>query len=129
MAYVFMTLAFGLTFLSMWRRFIVFNLGAAIAWLAFGIALITDPHILGDYSPDDLWFNVVVYVPFLISAGVLLWYIAGIGKTSITMTNLKGQTWKMWAKPPKGASIPRDALVKERHKERLKNAREHRRTR
>jgi len=112
-------LALGATGLSFWRRSIVLSMGAAMGWTTLGLLLLTTTVILGQYLISEGWVRVLAFLFFSMAVGCLLWFVSGIGKTKITMTNIKGQSWQMWGKPPKQGVIPRSKQVKERHKERL----------
>lgn len=113
-------IALGLTFVSLFRRNIVFSIAASLGWLSLGLILVTDPELINITSLEEGWVTVLAYLFFMMSAGCLLHYISGIGKTKITMTDIKGRSWQMWGKPPTEVSPSRSNLAKDRHKERLK---------
>lgn len=117
----------GLTALSFFKRAILLSLGASIGWLALGVLLITAPDVTHLGTLDETWVQVLAILFFVMATGCLLWYIAGIGKTRITITDTAGRSWSMWGAPPKEATPNRSQLVKERHRARLRAAREHRR--
>lgn len=121
-------LTLGVTATSFWRRSIVLTMGASLGWLSLGMLFVTNSVILGQFSLSEVWMQTLAFLLFSMVFGCLLWYIAGIGKTSITITDGK-RTWAMWERPPKEAVKSRATLVKERHRERLKATREHRRLR
>jgi len=117
-----LVLALGATGLSFWKRNIVLTMCASLSWLALGLLLVRSPTSLNLDTLDVTSLQVLGFLFFSAAAGCLLWFISGIGKTRVTMTNTKGQTWGMWAKPPAGNSISRSQMVKEAHKARVRGA-------
>ena len=122
-------LALGTTATSFWKRNIVLSMGAALSWTSLGILLITSSTLLGPYSLGDGWVQVLSLLLFSMAAGCLLYFISGIGKTRITMTDASGKSWGMWGKPPSGEIGTRSQLVRANHKKRLSAARDRRNTR
>lgn len=120
-------LALGLTATSFWRRGIVLSMGAGLSWLTLGILLISAPGILGDYNLGDDWVLILTFLLFSMAAGCLLWFITGIGKTRVTMTDASGRSWGMWQKPPGKEVLSRSRIVKEERKDRLRAIRGRRR--
>lgn len=116
-------LALGVTGLSFARRSIVLSMGAAVGWLVLGTLLVTTPTILGPYDLTDGWVQVLVFLPFMMSVGCLLWFVSGIGKTKVTMTDTTGRTWGMWERPPVEKVSSRSQQVREKHKSRLRSIR------
>lgn len=120
-------LALGTTGLSFWKRNIVLSLGSSLSWTALAVLLISDPETIQVSGLDESWVLVLAFLFISMAIGCALWYIAGIGKTKITMVDSSGKSWAMWGKAPSDKDIPRDRLVKQKHKERLKAIRSRRR--
>jgi len=112
-------LALCLTAISLWKRSIVLSMGAATSWTVLGLLFLTNPGILGSHTLSDGWMQLLGMLLVLMAVGCLLWYISGIGKTHITMTNSRGQSWTMWSKPPTGPVKSRSVQVRESHRARL----------
>lgn len=116
-------LMLGLTALSIWRRGIVFSMAAAVGWTAVGVLMLTDTDLILEVATlDEGWAQILAFLPFLMAFGSMTWYIGGIGRTKITMTDSRGKSWEMWGKQPKEEGVSRSLAAKIRHRERLKGA-------
>lgn len=116
-------LALGLTGLSFWKRSIVFALGSSLSWVAVGIILLVSPGTIGFPAISESWVQVLAYLFFLMAAGCLIWYIAGIGKIKITRTDTDaGRAWVEYGKPPVEQKPSRSQRVKEGYRDRIRNA-------
>lgn len=124
----FVVLGVSLLVISLWRRSLVFTIATSATWLSLGFIMLIEPTLLASsLELDSPWWQVLVFVPFVVATASILYYIAGIGKTKITMVDSSGKSWAMWGKAPSDKDIPRDRLVKQKHKERLKAIRSRRR--
>jgi len=114
-------LALGVSGLFLWKRNIVFAMGAALSWLAIGLLLLLNPEILGLPSISTYWTQMLAYLFFMMAAGCLLWYISGIGKVKLTQTDPKsGVSWTAYGRTPKPTTSSRSSTVKARRREALR---------
>jgi len=121
-------LTLGLTALSFWRRSIVLSVGATIGWAAMGILMITSPGLIPGLDPSEGWTQVMVYLPFVMAVGCLLYYISGIGKVKLTQTDPKsGKSWSAYGRPPTETKPSRSQQVKSSYRDRIRGIVEKRR--
>lgn len=121
-------LALGVSGLFLWRRNIVFAIGASLSWLAIGLLQLLNPEMLGLPSLASPWAQILAYLFFIMAAGCLLWYISGIGKVKLTQTDTKtGKTWTEYGRLPTEQKPSKSQQVKSSHRDRIRGVIEKRR--
>jgi|SRR3972149_767055 len=134
------TLASLLTIVLLISRTVLFGIGAGVSWLVLGILFVTGQLVreVSSSSISEVSGNVTATVTTLTTSpilegnlnsllsylfismafGCLIYYLTGLGKTKVTMTDGK-KTWNMWDKPPKELTRTRAQLVRDNYKARL----------